>query len=283
MKSLEVKLLSSTVLPLLFSGGFILGGALIAPQAAQAGAPGLSNLNAPAISRAQANLLQVAAKKNPCNPCNPCAAKKNPCNPCNPCAAKSNPCNPCNPCAAKKNPCNPCGANPCAAEIDPKRVLRPAGTKLHPGKLSSLVRDGKKLFMDKKLSTNGMACQSCHANLDAFADSFATPFPHLVNMAVDNSGIKSVALDEMVQFCMIVPMEAKTLPWDSHELAAVTAYTASLQQQFIARGPSPCNPCAAKNPCNPCAAKNPCNPCAAKNPCNPCNPCAAKKNPCAAY
>lgn len=45
---------------------------------------------------------------------------------------------------------------------------------------------------------------------------------------------------------------------------------------------NPCNPCAAKNPCNPCAAKNPCNPCAAKNPCNPCNPCAAKKNPCAA-
>ncbi len=239
-----MKLLSSTVLPLLFGGGFVLGGALIAPQTAQAGAPGLGNLNPPAISRARANLLQAVAAKNPCNPCNPCAAKK--------------------------NPCNPCGANPCAAaEVDPRLVVRPKGTMLHKGDTATLVREGKKLFMDKKLSTNGMACQSCHANLKAFADTFAKPFPHKVDMAVDTSGINSVSLDEMIQFCMIVPMEAKPFPWDSRKLAALTAYTASLQQAFIAKGINPCNPGAANNPCNPCAAKK-------------MNPCAAKKNPCAA-
>ena len=116
VKSLEVKLLSSTVLPILFGGGFVLGGALVAPQPVQAGTPGLGNLNPPAISRAQANLLHKTASCSPCNPCNPCAAKKNPCNPCNPCAAKKKKaaaCNPCNPCAAKKG-CNPC--NPCAAK-----------------------------------------------------------------------------------------------------------------------------------------------------------------------
>ncbi|MBC8267243.1 MAG: cytochrome C peroxidase [Rhodospirillaceae bacterium] len=270
MKSLEVKLLSSTVLPILIGGGFVLSGALVAPQAVQAGTPGLGNLNPPAISRAQANLLQRTASSNPCspcNPCNPCAAKKNPCNPCNPCAAK-NPCNPCNPCAAKKNPCNPCGANPCGANVDPRLVVRPKGTMLHKGDTAALVREGKKLFMDDKLSTNDMSCQTCHEGLEAFSKSFANPFPHKVDMAMDTSGISSVSLDEMVQFCMVVPMEAKPLAWDSRELAAITAYTATLQQAYIARGQNPCNPC------NPCAAK--------KNPCNPCNPCAAKKNPCAA-
>jgi cytochrome c len=143
------------------------------------------------------------------------------------------------------------------------------------GNMASLIRDGKKLFMDNSLSTNDMSCQTCHANLEAFSESFAKPFPHKVDMAFDTSGINSVALDEMVQFCMVVPMEAKPLPWNSRDLAALTAYTGSLQMAFMA---NPCNPCAAKNPCNPCnpcAAKNPCNPCAAKNPCNPCNPCAA--------
>ncbi len=251
MKSLEAKLLSSTVLPLLF------GGALITPLAAQAGGAGIGNLNPMAISRTQANLLQMAAAKNPCNPCNPCAAKKNPCNPC-----------------AAKNPCNPCAANPCAAAaVDAKLVVRPHGTMLYKGDTAALVREGKKLFMDQTLSTNEMACETCHADLEAFSGSFAKPFPHKVAMAFDTGGINSVSLDEMVQFCMVVPMAAKPLPWDSRELAALTAYTATLQKAFIAK---------AGNPCNPCAAKNPCNPCAAKNPCNPCNPCAAKKNPCAA-
>jgi len=250
VKSLKVTLQSSTVLPALLSGGVVLGGALVFTSPIQAATPGIGKLNPPAISRTEARLLQVAAKMNPCNPCNPCAAKKNPCN----------------PCAAKNTPRNPCAANPCgAASVDPKLVTRPKGTMLYSGNMASLVREGKKLFMDTSLSTNEMACQSCHANLDAFANSFAKAYPHKVAMAVDNSGINSVDLDEMIQFCMVVPMEAKPLPWGSRELAALTAYTASLQQSFIARGP---NPCGASNPCNPCAAKkNPCNPCAAKNPC----------------
>ncbi|MBL6932168.1 MAG: cytochrome C peroxidase [Rhodospirillales bacterium] len=262
-------------------GGVVLGGALIAPQSVQAG-PG--NLNPPAISRAQANLLKHAEAypKNPCNPCaakknpcNPCAAKKNPCNPCaakNPCAA-GNPCNPCNPCAAKKNPCNPCGANPCAgADIDPKLVVRPKGTMMYKGDMAALVREGEKLFKDTSLSTNGMSCQTCHGGLELFNNTFMKAYPHMVEMPMNSSGVNSVSLDEMVQFCMLAPMESKPFPWESRELAAVTAYTATLQKAFMAKGANPCNPC------NPCAARNPCNPCAAKNPCNPC----AAKNPCAA-
>lgn len=180
---------------------------------------------------------------------NPCAA--NPCAVKNPCAA--------NPCAAKTM--NPCAANPRAGtEIDPKLVVRPQGTMLYKGPMASLVSEGEKLFKDTSLSTNGNSCQTCHKKLEAFADSFAMPYPHKVDMPLDSSGVNSVALDEMVQFCMLAPMESKPFPWNSRELAAITAYSATLQQEFIARGSNPCaaNPCAAKNPraVNPCATKS---------------------------
>ena len=219
--------------------------------------------------------LQIAAA---CNPCNPCAVKNacSPCNPRNPCAAK-NACNPCNPCAAKNacSPCNPC--NPCGGtKVSPCAVKRPAGTALMISKDPAVIAEGKRLWNDNSLSTNGLSCQTCHANYATLNKSFAQAYPHKVAMVYQQAGFNKIDVDEMVQFCMIVPMQAKPFPWNSRELEALSSYTVALQGGF--------NPCAAKNPCNPCkpcAAKNPCNPCAAKNPCNPCNPCAAK-NPCQA-
>ncbi|OMH33752.1 hypothetical protein BGP75_12200 [Motiliproteus sp. MSK22-1] len=149
-----------------------------------------------------------------------------------------------------------------------------------------MVRYGKQLWNDKKLSSNGLSCATCHNGNRAFQNTFAQPYPHKVQMAKDRVGMKTISADEMVQLCMVVPMASKPLDWKSKELAALTAYTEEVQKTFRVAA---MNPCAAKNPCatNPCAAKNPCaaNPCAVKNPCaaNPCavkNPCAA--NPCAA-
>ena len=229
----------------------------------------------------------LLAAKNPCaaNPCatrNPCAA--NPCGARNPCAAK-------NPCAAR----NPCAANPCAAraKVDPTLITRPRGTTLSGSSRSKLLRNGERLWNDKSLSTNGLSCASCHQGNKMFQPTFAEPYPHKVAMPAAMAGKKTIALDEMVQICLVVPMAGKPLPWPSHELAALTAYTAEVQKQYVAHlgrnpcaakvGANPCaaNPCAAKNPCgaNPCAAKNPCaaNPCAAKNPCATRNPCRAKR------
>lgn len=164
----------------------------------------------------------------------------------NPCAAQKS-ASAANPCAAK----NPCGAkNPCAAsgKVDRKLVIRPKGTKLMSGTHAELVKFGEALYKDKKLSTNGMACESCHAGGASFAPGFAKPYPHAVAMAKEKSGVARVHLDEMVQFCMVVPMAAKPLSWDSKELAALTAYTAQVQKSF--------KPVASKG--NPCAARNPC-------------------------
>lgn len=108
------------------------------------------------------------------------------------------------------------------------QITRPAGYKPQAGDAAL----GEKLFNDTKLSTNGMSCASCHANHGAFQASFAKPYPHTVAMARDQLGRKTVHLDEMVQGCMVMPMAAKPLPWDSKELAALTAYTATLQKTF---------------------------------------------------
>jgi len=115
------------------------------------------------------------------------------------------------------------------AETNPgASTIRPPGYKPLKGDPDA----GKVLFNDTKLSTNGMACASCHANHGAFSASFAKPYPHTVAMARDQLGRKSIYLDEMVQACMIMPMAAKPLPWNSKELAELTAYVAELQKTF---------------------------------------------------
>ncbi|WP_018607450.1 c-type cytochrome [Uliginosibacterium gangwonense] len=107
-------------------------------------------------------------------------------------------------------------------------TVRPSGYKPLKGDPEA----GKVLFNDTKLSTNGMSCASCHANHGAFSTSFAKPYPHMVVMARDRLSLKSVNLDEMVQACMVIPMAAKLLPWNSKELANLTTYVAELQKTF---------------------------------------------------
>jgi cytochrome c len=142
---------------------------------------------------------------------------------------------------------NPCAAAP--AKVDATLVTRPAGTHLGQGRHAQLAAFGKQLFSDTKLSGNGMSCASCHTGNASFANTFARPYPHFVQMAADRGGFKKIALDEMVQFCMIVPMAAKPLAWDSRELAALTAYTADMQKTFKPVVAARMNPCAGKNPC----------------------------------
>lgn len=107
-------------------------------------------------------------------------------------------------------------------------AVRPPGYKPRVGDPVA----GEKLFADKKLSTNDMSCASCHANNTSFSDSFAKPYPHKVDMAHDSMGIKTIHLDEMIQACMLMPMAAKPLPWNSKELADLTAYMAQVQKTF---------------------------------------------------
>ncbi len=184
---------------------------------------------------------------------NPCAAK----NVCNPCAAA----NPCNPCAA--NPCNPCAA--ATDKIDASKI-RQGDSELNAGghSASELVAMGEGLWSDESLSKAGTtSCSTCHVNkYGMMNESFAEPYPHAVAMAKERAGLEKVTAAEMVQLCMVIPMQNEPLDWNSVELAALTEYVTSIQSGY--KGMNPCNPCMG-NPCNPCAGSNPCNPCNGKD------------------
>jgi cytochrome c len=147
-----------------------------------------------------------------------------------------------------------------AGKADPKLVTRPAGTRLLQASHAELVKEGEQLWNDRSLSTNGLACGICHLNNGNFNASFTQPYPHRVAMPAQMAGRTKVALDEMVQFCLVQPMASTPLPWEARPLAALTAYSQEVQKNFIKVVAA--NPCLLKpkasNPCNPYTAKNPC-------------------------
>lgn len=219
----------------------------------------------------------AAMQAQGCAPRNPCAARRS-CAPrgCHPCAAKRG-CGPCGPMAGC-GPCGPCGAG----QVKASDFVRPAGycgPATRPRQ--ALVEEGARLWRDASIGNSGLSCQSCHMNNANLNASFAQSYPHEVAMPLQQAGVRQVHADEMVQFCMVVPMQSDALPWDSRQLAALTAYTVSLQADFEApRGPAAggCGPCGPMRGCGPCAPKRGCGPCAPRG----CGPCAPRRcGPCA--
>ena len=55
-------------------------------------------------------------------------------------------------------------------------------------------------------------------------------------MPKQQAGLSQVNAAEMVQFCMVVPMAAEPLDWNSTELAALAAYVESIQPDYRPMG-----------------------------------------------
>ena len=68
-----------------------------------------------------------------------------------------------------------------------------------------------------------------------YNDTFKQPYPHYVKMGKDVFGLDSITAEQMVQICMLIPMENKILPWNSKELAALAAYVEELQKEYAKR------------------------------------------------
>lgn len=121
-----------------------------------------------------------------------------------------------------------------AAGIPQEKVTRPEGTEAYQADRAELVAKGETLWNDKSLSGSGKkACSSCHkGNTKMFKASFLEDYPHAVKMAKKKSKMDSVDAEQMVQFCMLAAMKADdVLPWDSEELAALTAYEVDVAQK----------------------------------------------------
>lgn len=138
-------------------------------------------------------------------------------------------------CSAQASKCAPkCGAK-CGAKADPRLIQRPTGYKPNYPLTAQAIKAGEAVFQNSKLSSNGLACASCHTNGQSYQSSFSKPFPHRVAMASEAYGLKSVELDEAIQMCMVGPMAAKPFDWKSTDLANLYAFISSEQQKFIKR------------------------------------------------
>ena len=97
-----------------------------------------------------------------------------------------------------------------------------------------MLARGEALYYDTSLSSNGLACASCHGSDGqdtGYQATFQQPFPHRVAMAANQFGMSEVHADEMVQICMVAPMAAEPLAWGGEELTSLAAYVVEVQKR----------------------------------------------------
>ena len=123
-----------------------------------------------------------------------------------------------------------------AQNLDPEKVVQPDGAQLHQAPQSELLAKGKALFNDPSVGESGLSCATCHQNFGQYKETFKQPYPHFVNMAKAKAGLEQVNAAEMVQLCMVVPMQADPLPWESERLAALAAYVEDERKRFVESG-----------------------------------------------
>ena len=86
------------------------------------------------------------------------------------------------------------------------------------GQYMSVVKEGRSLWTDPALGTNGVACAQCHPNA---ANTHPETYPkYQIQLG------KVVPIGEMVNWCIRNPLEGKDLAADDPKMAALQAYIA---------------------------------------------------------
>ncbi|MDQ6974202.1 MAG: hypothetical protein Q9M10_04905 [Mariprofundaceae bacterium] len=148
----------------------------------------------------------VMAQENPCNPCSMKHMKKM-----NPCSMKTMP----NPCSMKKK----------TGSSDMTKSIRPQAFN----SFQSAVDMGRKLWNDDKgMGKAGVACLSCHADFDMLHFDKHQNFPHYVKMVGD-----VVTLDQMINYCLLNPMQGHELAQNSKEMTAMAAYYRAYRMKYL--------------------------------------------------
>ncbi len=110
-----------------------------------------------------------------------------------------------------------------------------AEMKADPGnELKQSIERGKGLFIDASLGTTGMSCNSCHIEggmkAGEMGDMKIPPFtlvakkyPGYFKMAE-----KVMTLDQVINWCILTPMEGTPLAWDDQRMADLASYVASV-------------------------------------------------------
>lgn len=80
----------------------------------------------------------------------------------------------------------------------------------------SVVEEGRALWVSADLGTNGVACAQCHPNA---ANTHPETYPKFQQQLG-----RVIALRDMINWCLINPLEGEPLELDSAEMVAIEAY-----------------------------------------------------------
>ncbi|MFH1843929.1 MAG: cytochrome C [bacterium] len=80
----------------------------------------------------------------------------------------------------------------------------------------SVVDQGRALWVSADLGTNGVACAQCHPNA---ADTHPETYPKFQQQLG-----RVIALRDMINWCLMNPLEGVPLDLDSQEMVAMEAY-----------------------------------------------------------
>ena len=93
----------------------------------------------------------------------------------------------------------------------------------------SVVQNGRELWVSPTLGTNGVACGQCHPN---GANTHPETYPKFQQQLG-----RVVALREMINWCLQIPLEGKPLPPDDPRMVAMEAYLA-YERRGVALAPN---------------------------------------------
>ena len=82
----------------------------------------------------------------------------------------------------------------------------------------SVVKKGRELWVSPELGTNGVACAQCHPNA---ANTHPETYPKFQQQLG-----RVIALRDMINWCILNPLEGKTLKLDDPRMIALEAYIA---------------------------------------------------------
>ncbi|MBI4687952.1 MAG: hypothetical protein HY756_09285 [Nitrospirae bacterium] len=94
------------------------------------------------------------------------------------------------------------------------------------------IANGAKLYVDPSLGTSGKTCNTCHMEMGKSkkegmmgAKGFIgrKPFPKYSPMPK-----RVMTLEQMIQFCIVTPLDGKALAWDDQKLTDLTSYVNSI-------------------------------------------------------
>jgi thiosulfate dehydrogenase len=92
----------------------------------------------------------------------------------------------------------------------------PADLKRWEGEFMSVVQQGRALWTDGTLGTNGVACAQCHPNA---ANTHPETYPKFQKQVG-----RVVPLWEMINWCLRNPLEGKPLAADDPKMIALQSY-----------------------------------------------------------